>query len=75
MRFEKVEYRSFRVSANRVMEMFYYKFPDFPLLSRMDAVAEYLIDEYETSLGRDLSDDVRVNLEEQLQLVFGRFWL
>lgn len=39
--------------------MFYYKFPDFPLLSRMDAVAEYLIDEYETSLGRDLSDDVR----------------
>ena len=67
MRYEKVEYRSFSVSANRVMEMFYYKFPDFPLLSRMDAVAEYLIDEYETSLGRDLSDDVRVNLEEQFQ--------
>ena len=37
--------------------MFYFKFQDFPLLSRMEAVAEYFIDEVETLRDNDMADD------------------
>lgn len=70
MQFQDVKYRGYQRSAGKVMEMFYYKFPDFPLLSRMDVVMEYFIDEYETSLGRDLDEDVRMALEEQFQRMY-----
>lgn len=70
MQFRDVEYKSFRKTASQVMEMFYFKFPDIPLLSRMDAAAEYFIDEYETSLGRDLSEEERMKLEEQFSQMY-----
>ncbi len=70
MQFADVEYKSFHKSAGQVMEMFYYKFPDIPLLSRMEAVTEYYVDEYETSLGRDLSEEARMELEEKFQHMY-----
>ncbi len=70
MRFQDVDYRSFHRSAGQVMEMFYYKFPDLPLLSRMDAVREYYVDEYETLLGRDLSEEAAVQIEEQFRNMY-----
>ena len=42
-----------------IIELFYFKFMDIPLLSRMDAVAEYFIDEVETLKGFDLPDEER----------------
>lgn len=67
MQFQDVEYKSFHKSAGQVQEMFYYKFSDIPLLSRMDAVMEYYVDEYETMLGRDLSEDAAAELAEKFQ--------
>ncbi len=59
MNFTDVEFRSYRLSADRVISLFYEKFLDIPLLARMEAIAEYAIDEYETLLGRDLEEEVR----------------
>lgn len=56
MNFKNIHYRFVSKSADDIMELFYYKFPDIPLLSRMDAVAEYVIDEAETLNGRSLDE-------------------
>lgn len=56
MNFKDIRYRFVQKSAKDLMELFYYKFPDIPLLSRMEAVAEYVIDEAETLNGRSLDE-------------------
>lgn len=56
MKFKPIKYKFIYKSAEDIMELFYYKFPDIPLLSRMEAVAEYVIDEAETLNGRSLDD-------------------
>ena len=45
MNFKDFEYRGMRKSANELMELFYFKFPDLPLLSRMESGLEYVVDE------------------------------
>ncbi len=59
MRFKDVNYRGYHVSANHILKLFYEKFPDTPLMSRMDSVMEYIIDEYETLAGKDLEEEER----------------
>lgn len=59
MRFKDVEYRGFCKTEKEIIELFYFKFTDIPLLSRMEAVAEYFIDEVETLRGSDLSEEER----------------
>ena len=54
MNFSDVSYKSFVKSESEIITLFYDKFADIPLLSRMDAVAETFIDEIETLLYRDL---------------------
>ena len=48
------------------MSCFSFKFQDVPLLSRMDAVMEYVIDEYETLYDRTVS-------EEECEILKNRF--
>lgn len=43
MNFKDVEYKGFVKTESEIIELFYFKFQDFPLLSRMDAVADYLL--------------------------------
>ncbi len=59
MNFRDVEHRGVVKKEQEIIELFYFKFMDIPLLSRMDAVAEYFIDEIETLKGFDLRDDER----------------
>ena len=59
MNFRDVEHRGVVKKEQEIIELFYFKFMDIPLLSRMDAVAEYLIDEVETLKGFDLPDEER----------------
>ena len=54
-----VEHRGVVKKEQEIIELFYFKFMDIPLLSRMDAVAEYFIDEVETLKGFDLPDEER----------------
>ena len=59
MNFRDVEHRGVVKKEREIIELFYFKFMDIPLLSRMDAVAEYFIDEVETLKGFDLPDEER----------------
>ena len=57
MRFSDFRYKGFQKSAREIMEKFYYSYPDVPLLSRMQAVMDYFVDEYETLTGKDFRED------------------
>ena len=59
MNFQDVEHRGVVKKEQEIIELFYFKFMDIPLLSRMDAVAEYFIDEVETLKGFDLPEEER----------------
>ena len=64
MNFRDVEYRGCTLSEKEILDLFYFKFLDVPLLSRMHSVAEYFIDQVETLRDRDLSDEEREEVME-----------
>jgi DNA helicase-2/ATP-dependent DNA helicase PcrA len=64
--FRDVNYRGFGKTAEEILDFFYYKFMDIPLLSRMDAVRDYFVDEYETLHDRELR-------EEELEIIRDKF--
>ena len=70
MRFQDVEFRGFRKTEKEIIDLFYFKFGEIPLLSRMDAVAEYFIDEVETLRGNDLSDEERDAVTEKFMKMY-----
>ena len=59
LNFRDIEHRGVVKKEQEIIELFYFKFMDIPLLSRMDAVAEYFIDEVETLKGFDLPEEER----------------
>lgn len=66
MDFEEIEWKGFKKTEQELIELFYFKFQEVPILSRMDAVMEYVVDEYETLYDRTIS-------EEDYELLKGRF--
>lgn len=54
--FKPVRYKKIEKTEKEIEILFYEKFSDIPLLRRMDAVAEYVIDEAETLAGRNFDD-------------------
>ena len=64
MNFKKFEYRGFVKTAEEIVELFYFKFADHPLLTRMEAVMEYILDEYETLYRRNLSEEEMLWMRE-----------
>lgn len=64
--FRDVEYKGMEKKADEILKLFYYKFSGVPLLSRMDAVMEYFVDEYETLHDKTLP-------EEELQVIREKF--
>ncbi len=70
MYFSDVEYRGFSMKEMKIIDFFYFRFPDIPLLSRMEAVAEYFIDELETLCGRDLAEEERDSLLEKFTKMY-----
>ena len=64
MNFRDVEYRGCTLSEKEIIDLFYFKFLDVPLLSRMHSVAECFIDQVETLRDRDLSDEEREEVME-----------
>ena len=70
MNFSDVSYKSFVKSESEIITLFYDKFADIPLLSRMDAVEETFIDEIETLLNRDLPEEERIPLIEKFRKMY-----
>ena len=67
MNFRDVEYRGFVKTEKEIISLFYFKFTDIPLLSRMDAVAEYFIDEVETLRNRDMEEEEKEAVKEKFR--------
>ena len=70
MNFRDVEYRGCTLSEKEIIDLFYFKFLDVPLLSRMHSVAEYFIDQVETLRDRDLSDEEREEVMERFMKMY-----
>ncbi len=70
MVFRDVKYRTFTMDEDRIIELFYFRFQEIPLLSRMDAVAEYFIDEIETLSGTDLPEEEQLFLMKKFQKMY-----
>lgn len=54
--FRSVSIKKFEKSAEEIKVLFYEKFTEIPLLKRMEAIAEYAIDEAETLTGTDFDE-------------------
>ena len=66
MNFKDVKFKGLEKSEEDILKLFYYKFPETPILERMENVMEYVVDEYETLRGRDMA-------EEELEIVREKF--
>lgn len=70
MEFRDFEFRGFEKKADEILKLFYYKFSEIPLLSRMEAVMEYVVDEYETLYDRHVSEEDMVWIRERFMKMY-----
>ena len=70
MTFHDVEFRGLTLTENELIHLFYFKFQEIPLLSRMDAVMEYFIDEYETLHDCTLSEEDLDTISRKFQKLY-----
>lgn len=70
MDFKDVEFKGLKKTESELIQLFYVKFQDIPLLKRMDAVMEYFVDEFETLRDRDLSDEEREYVQEKFDRMY-----
>ncbi|MBQ2985953.1 MAG: AAA family ATPase [Tyzzerella sp.] len=64
MNFKRFEYRGFVKTAEELVQLFYFKFTENPLLSRMEAVMEYVLDEYETLTRRSIEEEEKLLIRD-----------
>ena len=70
MNFHDVEYKNFVKKEEEIIELFYFKFLDIPLLSRLVAVAENFIDEVETLRDSDMDEEERALVMEKFMSMY-----
>lgn len=68
--FKDIQYKGMVKRAEEVLRMFYFQYQNIPLLSRMDAVMEYFVDEYETLHGCELPDEDMESVREQFYSMY-----
>ena len=68
--FHDVEFRNFRKKADEIMKLFYDRFAGTLLLSRMDVIRDYFIDEYETLKGRAIDDEGREYIRQKFSSMY-----
>ena len=70
MDFKPVKIRTLKKTEEELIHLFYFKFQDIPILARMDAVMEYLVDEYETLYNRNLPEDEVEEIREKFNRMY-----
>ena len=70
MDFRAIEYKGIQKTEEELINLFYFKFQNAPLLSRGDAIRDYCVDEYETLLGRDLSEEELLIVQEKFDKMY-----
>ncbi len=68
--FRSVEYRGLQKTEEELRNLFYFKFLDIPLLSRMEEVYAYFVDEYETLVQRTLAEDEAEKLHQKFERMY-----
>ena len=63
-------FKGFHKSEEELIHLFYFKFQTIPLLARMDAVMEYVVDEYETLRGKNISEEDEEALRETFKKMY-----
>ena len=56
MNFKDFHFKKMEKCADDIADLFYNKLPDIPLFRRMEAVCEYVVDEYQTLMNKDLDE-------------------
>jgi len=70
MNFRPFHYKKMEKTEQELRTFFYEKFPDIPILTRMQAIADYIIDEEETLRNRDFDEEERATVEEKLNRMY-----
>lgn len=68
--FRDISYRGTELRAEEILKLFYFEFTETPLLSRMDEVADYFIDSYETLHGKTLQEDETAAVRSRFQAMY-----
>lgn len=66
-----VRFKKFEKTEEEMIQLFYFRFQNVPILARLDAIREYFADEYETLFGRNLSEEE----QEYLQTKFDNMYV
>lgn len=64
-----LKYKKYTKPQEEIRVLFYQKFSAVPILSRLDVIREYVVDEYET-LYRDLTDDEKLEIQEKFDRMY-----
>ena len=70
MEFKEVSYRRHVLTEDEILELFYERFAEVPLLSRMDAVADYFIDSIETLMDKDMEEGEAFKIRENFRSMY-----
>ena len=70
MDFTEVQFKGMKLTEQEIIDLFYYKFQEIPLLARMGAVQEYFVDAWETLRGRDLSEEEKECLSSRFMKMY-----
>lgn len=68
--FKDFRYKGIEKSADYMAEMFYEKFPDVPIMKRLENIAEYIIDEAETLRGKDYQPEEKEEILEKIRRMY-----
>ena len=68
--FRPVKFRGMEMSEQELIQMFYFKFQETPLLARMEMIMEYFVDAWETLHDRNLSDEDREAVQVQFEKMY-----
>lgn len=68
--FQDISYKKMSRTADELADAFYNKFPDIPLLQRLSAVADYIIDEEETKQGHDMDPIEAEVLKNKIEALY-----
>ena len=70
MDFKDFRFKKMEKAEKDIADLFYCRFPDISLLSRMDAVMEYLTDEFETLAGRDFDEEEKACIRDKFMKMY-----
>lgn len=70
MDFKNIKYKKLEKDADSIADLFYNKLPDIPLFKRMDAVREYIVDEYTTLTGHEFDDIESAIVKDKFEAMY-----